>query len=128
MSRRAGCRLALATVSHCDQTRAILAALQMTTAFDFVATQDDVEEPKPDPEIYLLATHQLAVPATEALALEDSPSGLKSALAAGLDVVTVTTPFTRDSIHHSQLLPPERIVDNRAAVIPLFDQLLKAGS
>jgi len=128
MGRRAGCRLALATMSHCDQTQAILAALEMTTAFEFVATRDDVEKPKPDPEIYQLATHHLGVPATETLALEDSPSGVQSALAAGLSVVAVTTRFTRDNIHQSKLLPPERMVDDHTAVIPLFHQLLEAES
>ncbi|MGA9190259.1 MAG: HAD family phosphatase [Anaerolineales bacterium] len=127
MSRRAGCRLALATMSHCEQTRAILEALEMTTTFDFVATRDDVERPKPDPEIYTLAAHHLAVPPKETLALEDSPSGVKSALAAGLSVVAVTTPLTRDHIHQSNLLPPERIVDNHSEVIPFFDRLLGAG-
>jgi len=128
MGRRAGCRLALATMSHCDQTQANLAALEMTTAFEFVATRDDVEKPKPDPEIYQLATHHLGVPATETLALEDSPSGVQSALAAGLSVVAVTTRFTRDNIHQSKLLPPERMVDDHTAVIPLFHQLLEAES
>ncbi len=127
MSRRAGCRLALATMSHCDQVQLVLAALEMQSAFDFVATRDDVEAPKPDPEIYELATRHLAVPAWETLALEDSPAGVKSALAAGLSVVAVTTPFTRDQIHTGHLLPPERIIDNHAAVIPLFDKLLSGS-
>lgn len=125
MAERAGCRLALATMSHCDQTRTILTALDMEGVFEFVATRDDVDRPKPDPEIYLLARHHLGIPAEETLVLEDSLPGVESALAAGLSVVAVTTPFTKESIHQSHMLPPDRVIDNHAAVIPLFDQLLK---
>jgi beta-phosphoglucomutase len=123
MAHRAGCPIALATMSHCRQTQGILAALDMRADFDFVATRDDVEKPKPDPEIYELAVRHLGVPASETVALEDSEAGVQSALAAGLTVVAVTTPFTRHAIHNSGILPPERIVDDHAAVIPLFDRM-----
>ena len=53
-ARRTGCKVGLATMSHCSQVRRILEVLDLTHAFDFVASRDDVEHGKPDPEIYLL--------------------------------------------------------------------------
>ena len=50
---------------------------------------DEVARGKPEPDIYLLATRRLQVPATNALAFEDSGHGALAALAAGLGVVVV---------------------------------------
>jgi beta-phosphoglucomutase-like phosphatase (HAD superfamily) len=111
-------------MSYCRQAQTILAALEKLRTFDFVATRDDVECPKPDPEIYLLTKRHPGVPATETLALEDSPAGVTSALAAGLEVFAVATPFTIRAIRQSGLLPPDHIMDTRAEIIPLFDRLL----
>jgi len=51
-ARRAGCRVGLATMSRCRQVRRVLEVLDLGEAFDFVASRDDVEHGKPDPEIY----------------------------------------------------------------------------
>jgi HAD superfamily hydrolase (TIGR01509 family) len=88
-------RTALATMSYCQQTRRILALLELSDAFDFVATRDDVERGKPDPEIYLLVAHGLGVEPQECLVIEDSPNGVKAALAADMNVIAVTTPLTK---------------------------------
>lgn len=46
-----------------------------------------VAKPKPDPDVYQLALQQLGVLPEEAVAIEDSVSGVKSAIAAGLQVI-----------------------------------------
>jgi HAD superfamily hydrolase (TIGR01509 family) len=53
----------------------------------FVITLDDVVQAKPHAEPYQRAAIALALPASQVLAVEDSPSGLQSARAAGLRVV-----------------------------------------
>jgi beta-phosphoglucomutase len=111
-ARRSGCQTALATMSRCQQARRVLEILELADAFDFVATRDDVEHGKPDPEIYQLVARDLNIPASECLVIEDSPSGIQAALAAGMWCVAVTTPFTRQRIHDSQLLDPRWIVDD----------------
>jgi HAD superfamily hydrolase (TIGR01509 family) len=52
--------------------------------FDVVATSSDVPRPKPAPDVYLLAARQLGVAPSECLVLEDSPAGVRAALAAGM--------------------------------------------
>lgn len=66
-----------------------LATAGMTDAFDAIVTSDDVERAKPAPDIYLLACQRLGVEPAEALALEDSASGIAAAKAAGLTVIAV---------------------------------------
>jgi len=86
-------------MSRCQQARRVLEVLNMTEAFDFVATRDDVEHGKPAPEIYQLVARELDTPPSESLVIEDSPSGVKAALAAGMWCIAVTTLLTRREIH-----------------------------
>lgn len=111
-ARRAKCKLGLATMSDCSQVQRVLKILDLEGAFDFVASRDDVEFGKPDPEIYNLVASELAVPVEECLVIEDSPSGVKAALAAGMMCIAVTTPFTREAIHKGRLLEERWIVDD----------------
>jgi beta-phosphoglucomutase-like phosphatase (HAD superfamily) len=111
-ARDVGCKTGLATMSHCSQVQLVLGVLALTEAFDFMATRDDVENGKPDPEIYHLVSRELAVVPGDCLVIEDSPSGVRAALAAGMNVVAVATPFTRERLHQSALLPDQLIVDD----------------
>ena len=58
-------------------------------AFEVIVTSDDVAKAKPAPDIYLLACERLGVSPDDALALEDSASGVTAAKAAGLTVIGV---------------------------------------
>jgi HAD superfamily hydrolase (TIGR01509 family) len=66
-----------------------LATAGLTDAFAAIVTSDDVEHPKPAPDIYLRACALLDVPPDQALALEDSTSGVIAAKAAGLTCIAV---------------------------------------
>lgn len=57
--------------------------------FDVVVSADDVTAMKPDPTPYLTAARALGVDARRCVAIEDSPSGVASALAAGCTVLAV---------------------------------------
>jgi HAD superfamily hydrolase (TIGR01509 family) len=122
-ARASGCRLGLATMSRCAQTRRVLEILELNGAFDFVATRDDVEHGKPNPEIYLLVQRELGVQSKECLVIEDSPSGVRAALAAGMWCIAVTTPLTRERIHDSRLLDERWVVDDPAALMPTVRQM-----
>ena len=57
--------------------------------FDVVVCGDEVRTPKPDPEPYLTAAALLGVPIEACVAIEDSPTGLASAVASGAVVLAV---------------------------------------
>jgi HAD superfamily hydrolase (TIGR01509 family) len=63
--------------------------------FAVVLSAADVERPKPAPDIYLEACRRLGCEPYESVALEDSPTGVTAAAAAGMFVVGV--PYFRDS-------------------------------
>jgi HAD superfamily hydrolase (TIGR01509 family) len=110
--RAAHCKVGLATMSYCPQVERSLRALRLETAFNFIATREDVENPKPDPEIYLLVARALKVPPGECMVVEDSAAGVKAGLAAGMLTLAVATPLTRRKLHESGLLDDHHIVDS----------------
>jgi beta-phosphoglucomutase-like phosphatase (HAD superfamily) len=111
-ARQTDCKVGLETMSNCQQAQRVLDILALTDTFDFVASRDDVEHGKPDPEMYLMVADQLSVSPKECLVIEDSPTGVKAALNAGMQVLAVSTPFTQKSLHDSKLLPSSHIADD----------------
>lgn len=111
-SRALNCKIGLATMSRCEQATRVLEALDLTSAFDFVASRDDVNRGKPDPEIYRLVARELGARPDHTLVIEDSVSGVQAALNAGMHVVGIATPFTGRQLHESGLLNENHIVDD----------------
>ena len=62
---------------------------------DFVLTVEDYSHAKPDPEPYLTALQKYGAFPEEALVIEDSGRGLRSAVAAGIDCIIIENDFTR---------------------------------
>ena len=83
-----GVPCALVTMSWRRLADAILEELA-PIHFDVVVTGDDVRDGKPHPEPYLRRAAALGVDPTECVAIEDSPTGVASATAAGCVVVAV---------------------------------------
>ena len=63
--------------------------------FPIVATRDDVANAKPAPDVYLHALQLMQLNADACIAIEDSPTGLRSALAAGLPCIVVRNEYSR---------------------------------
>jgi beta-phosphoglucomutase len=127
-ARLAGCRVGLATMSVRSQVVQILAALELTGAFDVIASREDVEKTKPDPEIYLLVNKKLETAPENCLVIEDSLSSVQAALAARMLCIAVTTPMTHSAIHTGKILVERWIVDDPAQLIGVVQQMMdKAG-
>ncbi len=124
-ARRSCSRVGLATMSYCPQAQRVLRVLELDQTFDFVATRDDVEAGKPNPEIYHLVAHELGVPASECLVVEDSVSGVGAAVAAGMACVAVATPFTRGSLRTQKLLDQRWVVNDPRRLLQIVDQRIR---
>ena len=86
--REAGVRCGLVTMSWTDLAAAVVEATE-PGSFEVVVTGDRVSRGKPDPEPYEMAMRQLGVAADACVALEDSPTGVRSAVAAGVPTLAV---------------------------------------
>jgi HAD superfamily hydrolase (TIGR01509 family) len=89
--RMRGMRIALVTNAPEENVEAILLALKLRAFFDVVVLADEVEAVKPDPAPYRAALEKTGVPAEEALAFEDSISGISSSVAAGVPTVGIAS-------------------------------------
>ncbi|PVE24864.1 hydrolase [Microvirga sp. KLBC 81] len=83
-ARERGIKVALVTNAPRLNAEHMLDVLGLTERFPVQITIDQVARGKPDPLPYLTALERLGVRADEAVAFEDSPSGMKAAKAAGL--------------------------------------------
>ncbi|MBI5223473.1 HAD family phosphatase [Candidatus Micrarchaeota archaeon] len=72
----------------------------------FYLSNEDVEYPKPSPEIYIKAIKKLELDPTECLIIEDSPLGIQAAKASGARIMgvknfhEVTYKNVREAIEH----------------------------
>ncbi len=89
--RKRGMRIALVTNAPEENVKMILLALKLRDFFDTVVLADEVEAVKPDPAPYRAALEKTGVPAEEALAFEDSISGISSSVAAGIPTVGIAS-------------------------------------
>ena len=87
--RDAGRPLAVASNSFHRLVDLALRGSELKGAFDIIVAADDVEHPKPAPDLFLEACKRLAVQPSEAVAVEDSPTGVASAKAAGMYVIGI---------------------------------------
>jgi len=87
---------AVATSTQSPLAQRKLAAVGLLHRFAHVCTSSDVAHPKPAPDVYLLAAERLGVAPSRCLVLEDSPTGVRAALAAGMTAVQVPDLLTPD--------------------------------
>ena len=88
-------KLAVASSTAQPRVRKNLETHDLAAYFDAIITGDMVEHSKPLPDIYQKACATLGVECHEAVAVEDSPNGIRSAHAAGMFAVMVKTTFRK---------------------------------
>ena len=90
--RRRGIRTALGTASK--NAPLILDRLGIAPWFDVVVDGNCVTKAKPDPEVFLLAAHDLGIPPTDCVVFEDAEAGIQAAKSAGMYAVSIGDPET----------------------------------
>lgn len=80
---------AVATSSRAPHALGHLGGAGILSMFEAVVTRDDVINPKPHPEPYLLAAGRLSVDPSLCIAVEDSHTGVRAAHAAGMQTIMV---------------------------------------
>lgn len=89
--------MAVATSTHRQHSVPGLEEQGVLHYFQKIVTGDMVKKGKPDPEIYQKACLCLGVAPGEALALEDSYNGIRSAYRAGMKVIMIPDLLTDDA-------------------------------
>lgn len=88
-----GVPLALVTGAYRHEVEPVLVHYGWQYYFTLLVTRDEVAQGKPHPEPYLQACRALGVTSAMAFTVEDSLTGMQSALAAGVQTLQLQTPY-----------------------------------
>lgn len=103
--------LAIASGSLRDEIEHLLDKLGLREDFAVLATADDCERSKPDPEVFRVAFDRLqqlpsfqsaALKTTECLVIEDAPAGVDAAHAAGMKCLALTHSRQVEALRHAE--------------------------
>lgn len=75
--------------SSSRNTPVILERIGLQKAFDAVADGNQIQNSKPDPEVFLLAARLLGLPPDNCLVVEDADAGIEAAVAGGMPTLGV---------------------------------------
>ncbi|WEK59780.1 MAG: HAD family phosphatase [Candidatus Microbacterium colombiense] len=119
--KAAGIPTALVTMSLRRMALGVVELIDFD-AFELVVAGDDVENPKPHPEPYLQAAALLDIDITEAIVIEDSPTGLRAGIASGAVTLGVPHIVSLEEVGAHELWPT---LEGRSAadLIDLFNRL-----
>ncbi|MFH1470372.1 MAG: HAD family phosphatase [Candidatus Micrarchaeota archaeon] len=87
--KRDGYKLAVCSNAIRKSVVVMLEKTDLLKYMDLVLSNEDIKNPKPHPDIYLLAFEKLGVKPKEAVIVEDAPHGIASAKASGGHVCEV---------------------------------------
>ncbi|MGC8977493.1 MAG: HAD family hydrolase [Candidatus Ratteibacteria bacterium] len=115
-------KLAIASNSEKDFVLKIVKKMGMEKYFDWIFTRNDVKKPKPYPEIYKLALKKMEINPEEAIAFEDSETGINSAKSSGIFCVGVLTTQVIEKLKNADIIINEINLKNIKKIIKIFEQ------
>ena len=122
VAKENNCRTGLATLSARTEAIHFVRSLDLEGSLDVVLAREDVQNAKPDPEIYLLAAQKLEVQPQDCLVIEDSPNGVRAGVAAGMNVVAFGTPFTIANLHSANVVEHQWIVHDPEKLVEVVNE------
>lgn len=116
------CGLKRAVVTNAPRKNAhfMLKVLGLTDAFATLVLAEEAVAGKPDPAPYQLALSHLGIAPESAIAFEDSPSGIRSSVGAGISTIGISS--THDPKHLCEVGAEMAVPDFTAS--PLWSWLL----
>ena len=122
--------LAIASGSARVEIEHLLAKLGLRELFAVLATADDCQRSKPDPEVFRVAlarlqqhpvSHGEPLTAAQCLVIEDAPAGVVAAHAAGMKSLALTHSRKLEELRHSEWVCAEFAEVDLARIAADFD-------
>lgn len=117
-----GFRIAVCSNSIHKTVEIMMERSGLTEYLDFFLSSDDVDHPKPHPEIYQKAIARLGVAAQECLIIEDNINGIKAAQACGAYVMEV---YTVEDVNLENIMRHISLFTSKAPAAPSKDLQLQ---
>ena len=103
-------KIVLATMSGRKVVDKLLPAKRIAKYFDVVVSADEVANPKPDPEVFLVAAKKLGVAPEDCVVVEDSVFGVRAAKAANMKCIAVPSgAYSKEELEQEQ---PDLMIDS----------------
>ncbi len=102
--KKLGFKIGLATMTPRNHVEYALGRNLFDLEFDAVVTDDDVERPKPEPDVFLKCAQYLDSSPENCVVIEDALNGVEAARKAGMYAIAVTTTTTRDNFHNAHAI------------------------
>ncbi len=118
-------RFALTTSAAASSQQIVFDRLRLHDRFEVVVTSVDVTYSKPHPDPYLITTRRLGIDPGNALVVEDSRLGIRSALAAGCVTVGLTGTFDREDLEAES---PHLVVDSFEELTEILSPVASASA
>jgi beta-phosphoglucomutase len=84
-------KIALASMNDKGVVEKMLEVTSIKRYFQVIITAEEINKPKPDPEIFLKCASELAIEPRCCVVLEDSVFGVRAAKAAGMACIAIST-------------------------------------
>lgn len=94
--KKKGIKTAIASSSTIEEIKIVCKKLDINNDIDFICSATQVAKGKPAPDIFLFASDHLQVDPQDCLVMEDAPSGVLAAKAAGMKVYVVPSRETKN--------------------------------
>jgi len=125
-----GLRMAVVTNAPVKNAHFMLAVLRLADRFSTVVFGDTLPKGKPDPLPYQVALDRLGIKAHEAIAFEDSPSGVRSAVGAGIITVGIATTQPPAVLYElgAKLVVPDFTAPELRTILPITREVSPLAS
>ena len=110
---RDGYRLALCSNSVRQSVDGMIQSADLRRFFELMLSNEDIEHPKPNPEIYLTAAKRMDVQPDRCLVVEDNVNGIQAARAAGMHVLEVEDP---DGVTYERIAATLEMIAAKGAI------------
>lgn len=97
-------RLAIATSGSLDLSRSILESAKVPYQKMVYVNGSEITRKKPDPQLFLTAASRMGIKPAHCMVIEDAPSGVQAAKAAGARCIAVTNSTTAANLSQADLI------------------------
>lgn len=102
--RKKGYNIAIASSSQREFIELVLDKFRIRQCFGFSISGDEVENSKPNPEIFLKCAEHFGSLPEECVVIEDAISGVEAAKNAGMKAIAVTTSHSREELSKADVI------------------------
>ena len=102
--QRENFKVAIATSSTPEKSRAVLESAKFPFQKMVYITVSDVQNKKPDPELFLLAAERIGIEPANCVVIEDAPDGVQAAKRAGALCIAVTNSTAAENLIAADLV------------------------